>query len=82
MYTVTPREDTAPQEILDIAEALGWRDTLQQDIANSRHLIVCLLVEDGWCASSCDQAEDDACAYIEQVLDRVFDKLFHIKKYV
>ena len=70
MYTVTPREDTALQDVLDIAEALGWHDTFPQN------------GEDGWTPSTCDEAQDAACTYIEQVLERVFDKLFHIKKYV
>ena len=70
MYTVTPREDTALQDVLDIAEALGWHATFPQN------------VEDGWTPSTCDEAQDAACTYIEQVLERVFDKLFHIKKYV
>tara|TARA_R100001510_G_C7650820_1_gene208365 strand:+ start:371 stop:550 length:180 start_codon:yes stop_codon:yes gene_type:complete len=59
MYRVTPREDTAPQDVLDIAAALGWHDTLPENIN-----------------------EENACAYIEKVLDRVFDRLFHIKTYV
>ena len=70
MYKVTPREDTALQDVLDIAEALGWHDTFPQN------------VEDGWTPSTCDEAQDAACTYIEQVFERVFDKLFHIKKYV
>ena len=70
MYKVTPREDTALQDVLDIAESLGWVDTFPQNI------------EDGWSARTCDEAVGDAISHIEHLLSEVIEKHFHIKKYV
>lgn len=67
MITVKPKEDTSIQDVLDIAEALGWRDTFPQN------------EQEGWCPSACDETEADAVDYINQVFERVFERLFDIQ---
>ena len=67
MITVKPKEDTSMGDVLDIAEALGWHDTFPNN------------VEEGWNASVCDECEADAVDYINQVFERVFERLFDIQ---